>query len=133
MKHLLILLVAVICFSCSSDDDGNGNQRFHPPTWIQGTWIQAGSQDLNGVKFTTDDFCVLEAGLESCYKSIIEQSELDVYVEDEEITDTDYEFEINYYGEPGVERELEFHFRLKSDNEIVEIENGLETNTYTKQ
>ncbi|CDF80762.1 hypothetical protein BN863_30500 [Formosa agariphila KMM 3901] len=133
MKHLFIILIAVICFSCNSDDDGARNTTFHTPTWIQGTWYVQGSTNLSGVKFTTDDFCEIESGTETCYKNIADQSNGYIFVDEDIISDTEYEFELEYEGEPGVEREVEFHFRKISETQMVSIEDGIERVTYTKQ
>ncbi|WP_066221793.1 hypothetical protein [Formosa haliotis] len=132
MKKIFFLLVVAVCFSCNSDDDGGRNTSFHSPSWIQGTWYVAGS-DLAGVRFTSDDYCTIASGNETCYKNIIEQSDLDINIEGEVSTDTDYEFNIIYRGEPGVERDEYLHYRKISETQMVSIVDGLERLTYNKQ
>lgn len=129
MKKLFFLLALTLSFACdSSDDDGNiESNRFHPPTWIQGTWF-AYDSELTGVRFTTSDFCTTVTGIETCYQSAIEESDGLIVVEDETISDTDYEFEIDL----GLDEKF-FHYRKKSDTEMVLIVQNLEAVTYIKQ
>ena len=131
MKQILILLVAVICFSCSSDDDNNGSIDFHPPTWIQGTWYIEGSSA--GVKFTTDDFCDITGGEQTCYKEINEQSDVSITVENEHSTDTTYEFTRVYLGEPGVARQETYRFEQTTPTLMVRYEGEIAKYTYFKQ
>ncbi|WP_435134483.1 hypothetical protein [Formosa sp. A9] len=125
MKKLLLVLSLMLCFACDSSDDNNDaddHSRFHPPSWIRGTWY-ANANDLTGVRFTSDDFCNIITGTTECFKALIEQSHEIASVENESITDTDYKFTIEYGNKGG-----DFHYRKKSDTEIVLVVQGLETN-----
>ncbi|MDW5288006.1 hypothetical protein [Formosa sp. PL04] len=132
MKQILILLVAVICFSCNSDDDGNVNYSFNPPSWIQGSWYTA-ELSIEGVKFTSDDFCTITNANQTCYKALIAQADDTITVDNQQSTDNDYTFVVVYLGEPGVEKDKYFYFRKLSETQIASVgEDGETLDIYTK-
>lgn len=68
-KLLLVFFSSVLLFGCSSSDDDKNNvkagSKFHPPTWIQGTWGEYFQENdpssgfLGGIKFSQDDIIEL--------------------------------------------------------------------------
>lgn len=63
MRKYIFLLSAIIATSCSQSNDSGSStisSYINPPTWIQGTWIQAGGS--GGYKFTTNDFILIGSG-----------------------------------------------------------------------
>ena len=118
MKKLL-LLCALLIFSCSSSDDSdssnsNGNS-FNPPNWIQGVWMEQPA-DVFGYEFRADDICNIVGNQASCLKSIIELYEdvpnvqTNVY---EEISNTRYYVVFSY-----LTLENTYEFEKISENEI---------------
>jgi|SRR5690606_32969280 len=128
MKKLFIIASAVVVTaSCSPDyitnDDGiNSSVRITPPEWIQGTW---GYEDRNTdeFRFTSNDFCILAAGPETCWKRAIENAnslpntpeEFKLSVS-QEISDTEYTISM-----VGPVQTATFRFRKKSDTEIYRL------------
>lgn len=97
MKKLtLILMMAIVTLSCSSNEDEvlkQENQFFHPPTWIQGKWYKDGNALY---KFTQDDFYVIAGSNETSFKAILEKGK-ETGVESgvtENISETNYDFVI---------------------------------------
>lgn len=130
MKKLTALLTLLISFSCSTSDDIDtdniNTQTLNPPEWIQGNW-ELSNSDLNGLKFTNDDFCTIITGTEACFKSAVESSEGLITVK-ENILQNEYKVTINY-----VTDQKTFHYRKKSDTEIAMIVLNLETAVYVKK
>jgi len=62
MRNILIFLLLLFSISCSSPfGDGtiepDNKTYFHPPTWIQGVWINEGNSYYN-MEFTKNDFVI---------------------------------------------------------------------------
>lgn len=54
-----VLVFLITLTSCSSDSETNSDIAITPPEWIQGTWMQEGS---NGFKFTNNDLILMLLG-----------------------------------------------------------------------
>ena len=72
MKKIILLLSVIMFLGCSSDDDNSANSsiQINPPNWIQGEWLQEGTD--NGWRFTSNDVIALTAGLELSLREEIE-------------------------------------------------------------
>ncbi|MFV8345952.1 hypothetical protein [Flavobacterium sp. ZB4P13] len=122
MKKLLFAFTAFLLFSCSNSDDDNGsnssNSDFHPPAWIQGTWIQEGSTASinNGFSFSSSDLCTLLLTTEQCQKGLIDliRKSGQAVTVNETITSTSYTAKITYYGGQSVT----YSFRKLSNTSI---------------
>lgn len=106
--------------SCSNSDDNSNSSKsdFHPPAWIQGNWIQEGSEGTSGVtfSFTKNDFCNTTLSFKQCQQEFVNlyrQPGYDVKVI-ETITDTKYTAEIKYFAGQSVI----YSFRKLSNNSI---------------
>ncbi len=90
MKPLLkisVLVLALLVFNCSNDDDsGNSNQEFSPEM-LNGTWrisffsdeTEERTTEFNGYEFTFD---VEEESAIVAYNGISETSSIEVFIED---------------------------------------------------
>jgi hypothetical protein len=125
LKIFALVMLASITFSCSSDsnslldDEGNPNQYFHPPVWIQGTWKIQNAP--NGYfQFKQDDFILLTPY--TSYKAILEQtaSTGQTAKVDETINDTDYNFVITAGTSTGT-----YKFKKVNANTIQWSSNGM--------
>ena len=66
-KNTLILMLTLVLFSCSKDDDtANSNISIHPPSWIQGTWLNEDSD--SELKFTSNDMFFDDISYVNSYK-----------------------------------------------------------------
>jgi hypothetical protein len=111
MKKIL-LLSALIIFTCSSDDSDSSNSNgnsINPPAWIQGVWINNTSSVFD---FRTDDICLTAGAITSCNKAYMAlSSESSAY---EEISDTRYYVVISFAGV----MESTYEFEKVSDSTI---------------
>jgi hypothetical protein len=105
MKKLLFLFSLFFLLSCSNSDDSasGSNSDFHPPTWIQGNWIQEGVLGTPGVlfNFTANDFCMTTLGLtKQCQQEYFNQIKKTSNTASvtETITATTYTAEIKYFA-----------------------------------
>lgn len=119
MKRLLLLLVTVSMFSCSSDDSDENQQsgRFlNPPAWLHGTW----KNDISGFAFKEHDFCTVSNNSEICIDQSLQASSTVTTVSSSEpiISDTEYRFSYTISGSTS-----SFHFR-KVSNSIIEFVNS---------
>lgn len=133
MKKTVLILSAVLAFSCSgSDDNNNVNPNvvdINPPAWIQGTWLLEGSPVQSGFRFTSDDVCINSLGMYACNKESLEMyqgTQVNIEV-DEEISDTDYSVEITIGSNTTT-----FNFKKVSATQIKWINSPAQAN-YTKQ
>ena len=130
MKKLILIFVITTFFACDSSDDSidtEDKQSFNPPTWIQGSWETEITDEAN-VKFTADNFCTVVSEVDACFKSVVDGSLGLITVENEKITDTDYEFTIK-----RPTNSTSFHYRKKTDSSIVLVVLNQETIVFTKQ
>lgn len=118
-KTLLLLLLTVIFWGCSSDDSGDSNtgtHSFNPPSWILGKWTMDGnlSSGETGFEFKTNDFCYITAGVTTCIQSMLD-SGLNVEVSEEK-SDIHYKLNVTIQGTT-----YKYHFKKISDTVIQEI------------
>ncbi|WP_372744583.1 hypothetical protein [Lutibacter sp.] len=67
-KNTLILLLTLVLFSCSKDDDStSSNISINPPSWIQGTWVIDNDYTYVAFKFTSNDMYILMDGIEMSF------------------------------------------------------------------
>ena len=107
------------CSSSSDDDNNSSNSDFHPPAWIQGTYMQEGSTTTSGMgfKFSSNDLCTLISTAEQCQKGMIDtmgKSGQNSTV-DETITSTSYSAYITY---GGTGQSVTYSFKKLSNNSI---------------
>ncbi len=88
MKKLILLFVlATTLIGCTADETTpTVNNTLHPPTWIQGTWKR--DNNAQQLRFKTDDIIEMLGEYETySYKEMIEnESNIEIFVVDEEIT-----------------------------------------------
>ncbi len=119
MKKLFFFLSFVTLLSCSSSDDNSNNKlEFHPPAWIQGTWMQIiNGQAFNGYKFTSNNVCIkLSPTTEQCYKEMLDSynnSVANPTISEPIISSTEYKFSFTMQGSTQT-----YHFRKISNTEI---------------
>jgi hypothetical protein len=120
MKKLLYVFAALLFFACSSSDDSSSasSSDFNPPAWIQGTWVQEGTTQGQGVafRFSAHDFCMSSSIVEQCYQGVIDLSRkggANSNVE-ETTTSSSYSAKINYGGGQSVT----YSFKKISSSEI---------------
>lgn len=131
MKKLISLFVVIVLLtSCSSSDDSttNSNNAFNPPSWIQGTWLDADSSTL-GFKFTSDDFCSVIGNQTNCFKSSIENSQ-GANTVDEEISSTEYKITLRLANNAQTNT---FLFKNISSTQIQIIQSSGVNPIYVKQ
>lgn len=116
-KLFFALFIVVVLFSCSSDDNsgsGGSNNRFNPPSWIHGTWLDITE---SGYKFSNNNVCQITSFNQLCFKEMIEDynstGAVEVSVDEEIKSNTEYKFSYTVAGTTQ-----EFHFRKLSDTEI---------------
>lgn len=135
MKKTVLIILAILTFSCSSSDDSSSNSKssLNPPSWIQGKWIGysgSGSDQTStgvGFKFTSDDWCTIAGSLSTCWKYALDSSSGQATAE-EEISNTDYIVSIKVGNITNT-----YHFRKKSNTEI-EVVTGYGLNpVYNKE
>lgn len=109
--------------SCSNSNDNTNSSKsdFHPPAWIQGNWIQEGSNGSSGVafSFSANDFCMTNMGLtKQCQQELVNQmrqpGNANAVAVTEAITSTNYTAEIKYFAGQSVI----YSFRKLSNNSI---------------
>lgn len=133
MKKIVIILFAVLAFSCSgSDDNNNVNPNvasLNPPAWIQGTWLLEGNSVQSGFRFTSNDVCINSLGLYACNKESLEMyQDTQVHTDvNEEISDTEYSVEITIGSNTTT-----FKFKKVSATQIKWVNSPAQAN-YTKQ
>ena len=100
MKRIILILIGITIFSCSNDEVDSDTTYFSPPIWIQGTWsheVDGEIQNDVGFKFTNNDFCVINSGVNTqCYNALLKMNEdngLNVEV-DEVSSDNQYKVDI---------------------------------------
>ena len=137
MKNIILMLIATLVLSCSSDSESNNSSNtgangdsITPPAWIHGTWLL----DLgieSGYEFRTQNFCTISAGLADCWQERLDQLEdvpntmADAY---QEISSERYYLEIDYFS-----YEYKFEFQKLSENQIAKISiTGNQEGIYTR-
>jgi len=66
-KNTLILLLTLVLFSCSKDDDTmDPNNLLNPPSWIQGTWMNEESEFE--FRFTSNDMFMFDMSYVNIFK-----------------------------------------------------------------
>ena len=137
MKKLLYVFTALFLFSCSSnsDDNNSSNSDFHPPAWIQGTWIQeeegaTSTSYSTGFKFSKNDLCTLILTTEQCQQGLIDliRKGGQTATVNETISNSSYTAKINYYGGQSVT----YSFN-KISNTKIEWLSGAGVIVYIKQ
>lgn len=70
-KILFALIVTTVLFGCSSDDNSvsGGSNRFNPPNWIHGTWLDMSE---SGYKFTSNNVCQITSFNQLCFKEMVD-------------------------------------------------------------
>lgn len=132
-KQIILLLIATIMLSCSSDDKSSDSKSnlFNPPTWIQGKWLYKNDISTVGYNFKKDDVCQLIPGIENCFKQgiqVYDGTQIHTNVT-EKITDNDYEVSYTIGSQT-----FNFHFVKISNNQIKEtINTPTENAVFTKQ
>lgn len=128
MRSLFLILsvVSLTLFSCSSSDDDAisiEESLLHPPEWIQGTWNSSEeSTEYNKLRFTKDDFILLQGGAGVSHKELVEgyrNAGLPVEIE-EEIEEDTYKITTYYFEEEPTT----YTFIKESIKEILWVEEG---------
>lgn len=129
MKKLTPLLFIIFLFincSNSSDDNNSSNSSnlvFHPPSWIQGTWISYFADTPTGIgyKFTTDNFCQVISSSETCTKETLQTysaiKEISVSIDEPINTATAYKFSYTIEGST-----IKYYFKKISTTKIQQID-----------
>ena len=109
MKKVFLLCSLFVMLSCSNSDDNSNssNSDFHPPAWIQGNWIQEGSNGAFGTafSFSANDFCMTNMGIaKQCQQEFVNLYRQPGYAVTviETITASNYTAEIKYFGGQAV-------------------------------
>jgi hypothetical protein len=96
MKKLLLILMMTLSFiGCSTSNDEplvqTNDQYFHPPSWIQGTWVISGT-NTQYFKFTSDDFILISPY--TSYTEVMQKAAATGQTAkvDEQISETNYTF-----------------------------------------
>ena len=137
-KTISILLLSLIITSCSKSDSENSssanNKSFHPPAWIQGTWVQfyGNISSGSGYKFTSDNVCQVISGGQTCYKELLntyDNSNIEVNVNESINTNNEYKFSWTIQAST-----VKLHFKKGTDNKtIFQVYEGVGDIPLTKQ
>ncbi len=132
-KIILLLIVAAITFSCTSNDDNNSENTnidtLNPPAWIIGTWAKTDAS----YTFTQDDLKYTSGGTTTSLKEKITEFEKNnntssdiSFAFSEASTDQNYSVKCTLG-----DTKLTFSFTKKS-NTVITSDDFLE-GTYSKQ
>ena len=138
MKKIIIMLIATLMLSCSSDSESNNSSNtgangdsITPPTWIQGLWLFQGVDEIIeiGYDIRNDDFCTYSSGMLGCYQEFVNLGQADnssnVY---QEISSSRYYLEVTF-----INQEYWFEFEKISENQIAKISvTGNQEGIYTR-
>lgn len=121
MKKVFLFCSLFFLLSCSNAEDSisSANSDFHPPTWIQGQWLQEGSVSGSGVlfSFSANDLCLTTMGItKQCQKELVDQMRKasNTTTVTETITDVVYTAEIKYFAGQSVI----YSFKKLANNKI---------------
>lgn len=121
MKKVFLLCSLFLLLSCSNSDDSSSgsNGDFHPPTWIQGTWLLEGTTDTSGIlfSFSATDFCLTSSGIsKQCQQEFVNQfrTSSNAVTVTETVTATTYSAEIKYFAGQSII----YSFRKLANNKI---------------
>lgn len=95
MRKIFLVLLTVLCLSCTKDDDSSNSAiSINPPEWMHGTWAWTGFEDDGPIfRITSNDVIYVVNTSELSYKGQLEgmaKSGAEVSV-DEVITEDTYE------------------------------------------
>jgi hypothetical protein len=104
MKHplqLVIILVGIVFLSCSKNEDNSIESFFSPPNWIQGEWIitsemHVPNPNVDGFKFTNNDFIFVYDGRYASQNSFIKKANSPGVYATDQILDSKYNITMNY-------------------------------------
>lgn len=99
MKKFFLILLTVLCISCSKDDESSNSAiSINPPEWVQGNWAYSGMEEEGAIfRITSNDIVYGSSTAEISYKGQMEdlaKAGADVSV-DEVITAEMYQVTFN--------------------------------------
>lgn len=74
MRKVFLILLTVLCISCSKDDESSNSAiSINPPQWVQGNWAYSGYEDNGAIfRITSNDVVFIANTAEMSYKGQME-------------------------------------------------------------